>query len=155
MCPDGKLLTSELAQKLAQKKHLILLSGHYEGIDERIRESRVDLEISIGDYIITNGTLASAVLADAVCRYVPGVLGNPNSLSQDSFSNGLLSFPQYTRPVEFEGNCVPGILLSGNHAEIGRWRLNQMIDRTKERRPDIFQKWLNLNEKHLEKDVDL
>lgn len=155
MCPDGKLLTTELAKELSKKKHLILLSGHYEGIDERIRESHLDLEVSIGDYIITNGTLAAAVLADAVCRYVPGVLGNPNSLDQDSFSNGLLSFPQYTRPVEFEGKRVPEVLMSGNHAEIDRWRFNQMIARTMNRRPDIFQKWLNLNKKHLEKDVDL
>jgi tRNA (guanine37-N1)-methyltransferase len=155
MCPDGKPLTTELIIELAKKKHLILLSGHYEGIDERIRESRVDLEISIGDYVITNGTLAAAVLADAVCRYVPGVLGNADSLNQDSFSNGLLSFPQYTRPVEFEGKRVPNVLISGNHAEINKWRLEKMIEKTKERRSDIFQKWLNLNEKHIDRYLGL
>lgn len=155
MCPDGKLLTSALAKELSQKKHLILLSGHYEGIDERVRKSRVNLEISIGDYIITNGTLASAVLADAVCRYVPGVLGNANSLTQDSFSNGLLSFPQYTRPVKFEEISVPEVLLSGNHIEINRWRLRQMIEKTELRRPDIFRKWLNSDKKHLEGNKDL
>jgi tRNA (guanine37-N1)-methyltransferase len=139
MCPDGELLSSSLAKKLANETHLILLSGHYEGVDERVREVLVDQEVSIGDYVLTNGTLASAVLIDAVVRYIPGVLGDENSLRQDSFSDGLLSFPQYTRPAEFRGMMVPDVLLSGNHAEINRWRQNQRLLRTKVRRPDLIK----------------
>lgn len=141
-CPDGELLTTEKVRALAQCSHLILLSGHYEGLDQRIREQYIDLELSIGDYVLTNGTLASAVIMDAICRYIPGVLGNDTSLSQDSFSDGLLTFPQYTQPRTFEGMDVPEILLSGNHQAIEQWRQQQRIAKTKQRRPDLWEKYL-------------
>jgi tRNA (guanine37-N1)-methyltransferase len=139
LCPDGEIFNSDMAQELSRKEHLILLSGHYEGVDERVREFLVDKEISIGDYVLTNGTLASAVLMDAIIRKIPGVLGGDDSLNQDSFSDGLLSFPQYTRPAEFRGMSVPGVLLSGNHAEIARWRQSQRSLRTRKRRPDLIK----------------
>ena len=140
MCPDGEPLTTSVAKSLAQEDHIIILSGHYEGVDERVREQLVDKEISIGNYVLTNGTLASAVLIDAVARYIPGVLGDESSLSQDSFSDGLLSFPQYTRPARFRDMSVPDVLMSGNHAEIAKWRMNQRVMRTKIRRPDLICK---------------
>ena len=138
MCPDGEPLTTSVAKSLAQEDHMIILSGHYEGVDERVRERLVDREISIGNYVLTNGTLAAAILIDVVSRYVPGVLGDENSLNQDSFSDGLLSFPQYTRPAMFRDMAVPDILMSGNHAEIAKWRSNQRVMRTKIRRPDLI-----------------
>lgn len=138
MCPDGEPLTTNVAKSLAHEDHIIILSGHYEGVDERVRERLVDREISIGNYVLTNGTLAAAILIDAVSRYVPGVLGDENSLNQDSFSDGLLSFPQYTRPAIFRDMAVPDILMSGNHAEIAKWRSNQRVMRTKIRRPDLI-----------------
>jgi tRNA (guanine37-N1)-methyltransferase len=138
LTPDGEPLTSAIARDLATHRHLILVSGHYEGIDQRVRDTRIDRELSIGDYILTNGTIASAVLADAVCRYVPGVLGEEKSLTQDSFNHSLLGFPQYTRPVEFEGRRVPDVLLSGNHGEIDRWRTARRIEKTQARRPDLL-----------------
>lgn len=138
MCPDGEPLTTSVAKSLAQEDHMIILSGHYEGVDERVRERLVDREISIGNYVLTNGTLAAAILIDVVSRYVPGVLGDENSLNQDSFSDGLLSFPQYTRPAMFRDMAVPDILMSGNHAEIAEWRRNQRVMRTKIRRPDLI-----------------
>jgi tRNA (guanine37-N1)-methyltransferase len=140
LCPDGEILTAKLAEDLSKEKHLILLSGHYEGVDERVREVLVDREISIGDYVLTNGTLPSAVLIDSIVRQIPGVLGDANSLHQDSFSDGLLSFPQYTRPAEFLGMPVPDVLLSGNHEEIAQWRREQRLLRTKKRRPDLMSK---------------
>ena len=139
MCPDGEKLSPQIASELAKSKHLIILSGHYEGIDERIRECVIDREISIGDYVLTNGTLPAAVLVDTVARYVPGVLGEENSLSADSFNNNLLSFPQYTRPAEFRGMKVPEVLMSGNHGEIERWRRERQVERTNKRRPDILK----------------
>jgi tRNA (guanine37-N1)-methyltransferase len=139
LCPDGEILNSAAVKNLAAEEHLILLSGHYEGVDERVREALIDLEISIGDYVLTNGALASAVLMDAVVRQIPGVLGDRGSLTQDSFSDGLLSFPQYTRPAEFRGMSVPSVLLSGNHGEIAKWRHSQRLLRTKKRRPDLMR----------------
>jgi tRNA (guanine37-N1)-methyltransferase len=141
LCPDGIPLRTPLASDLSRKGHLILLCGHYEGIDERVRESRIDLEVSIGDYVLTNGVLPAAVLIDAICRQISGVLGNGQSLEQDSFSNGLLSFPQYTRPEEFDGMAVPKILLSGHHKNIDLWRRSQQIARTRARRSDLFGKF--------------
>ncbi|HNX04272.1 MAG TPA: tRNA (guanosine(37)-N1)-methyltransferase TrmD [Opitutales bacterium] len=141
LCPDGELLTQKMSSELAQSKHLVLLSGHYEGIDERIRQTLVTREVSIGDYVLTNGTIAAAVLVDAVARYVPGVLGEEKSLTQDSFTGNLLSFPQYTRPVEYLGMRVPDVLLSGNHAEIERWREEQRRERTRLRRPDLLKQF--------------
>ncbi|MDR0679171.1 MAG: tRNA (guanosine(37)-N1)-methyltransferase TrmD [Puniceicoccales bacterium] len=141
LCPDGLPLSTALAEALAGEQHLILLCGHYEGIDERIRESRVDLEISIGDYVLTNGMLPAAVLLDAVSRHVPGVLGKRESLDQDSFRNGLLSFPQYTRPELFEGRAVPEILLSGHHKRIDEWRRGKQLEKTRLRRPDLWERY--------------
>jgi tRNA (guanine37-N1)-methyltransferase len=141
LCPDGLPLSTALVEELVRERHLILLCGHYEGIDERIRESRVDLEISIGDYVLTNGMLPAAVLLDAVSRHVPGVLGKSKSLDQDSFRSGLLSFPQYTRPELFEGMAVPEILLSGHHKKIDEWRRKKQLERTRLRRPDLWERY--------------
>ena len=139
MCPDGEKLSPQIAAELSQKKHLIILSGHYEGIDQRVRDCVIDREISIGDYVLTNGTLPAAVLADTVARYVKGVLGEENSLTYDSFNDNLLSFPQYTRPAVFRGMEVPQVLMSGNHEEIAAWRRRQQVEKTKQRRPDILK----------------
>lgn len=140
LCPDGEPLTSNLAKELSKEEHLILVSGHYEGVDERFREKLVDKEVSIGDYILTNGTLAAAVVVDSVARYVSGVLGEEKSLTQDSFNDNLLTFPQYTRPSEFRGMKVPEVLLSGNHAAIAEWRKAKQIERTEARRPDLLKR---------------
>ncbi|MEO6244114.1 MAG: tRNA (guanosine(37)-N1)-methyltransferase TrmD, partial [Opitutaceae bacterium] len=117
LTPDGVPLSPAVAQGLARETHLIFLSGHYEGIDQRIRDAVIDDEISIGDYVLTNGTLAAAIVIDALARFIPGVLGEEKSLTHESFTNKLLDFPQYTRPTEFRGMSVPEVLLSGNHAE--------------------------------------
>jgi len=137
LAPDGEVLDHSLVLELARHPHLLLVSGHYEGIDERVRETLVDREISIGDYVLTNGTLPAAVVIDAVARQVPGVLGEAQSLEQDSFAGGLLGLPQYTRPAEFRGMNVPEILLSGDHGKIEEWRMQQRRKRTRERRPDL------------------
>ena len=138
LCPDGELLTDAIAQELSKAEHLVLLSGHYEGIDQRVRDTFIDREISIGDYVLTNGTLPAAVLVDAVVRQIPGVLGEEKSLTYDSFRHNLLSFPQYTRPAVFRGEGVPEVLLSGNHAAIEAWRFEQRKQKTAERRPDLL-----------------
>ena len=138
LCPDGFPLTMPKVRELAEKEHLLLVSGHYESVDERFRSQCVDEEISIGDYVLTNGTLPAAVLIDAVVRTLPGALGDEQSLQQDSFREGLLSFPQYTRPETFRGGKVPEVLLSGNHEAIARWRLEQQMKRTIRRRPDLI-----------------
>jgi tRNA (guanine37-N1)-methyltransferase len=138
MAPQGKSLTQSLATELSKRDHMIVICGHYEGVDHRVIEHLVDLEISIGDYVLTNGAIAAVVLADAVTRLVPGVLGHEQSAADDSFSAGLLEAPQYTRPAEFRGWKVPDVLLSGNHAEIAAWRKEQGLKRTKENRPDLI-----------------
>ena len=138
LTPDGEPFAQRRAVSLSREQHLIMVSGHYEGIDQRIRDSRIDLELSIGDYVLTNGTLPAAVVTDAVVRQIPGVLGEEKSLTQDSFHNSLLGFPQYTRPEEFEGMRVPEVLLSGHHGEIERWRKAQALEKTRKRRPDIL-----------------
>jgi tRNA (guanine37-N1)-methyltransferase len=138
LSPDGEPFKQAMAVELSKEPHLILVSGHYEGIDERIRLSRIDMEISIGDYVLTNGTLPAAVLTDAVTRQIPGVLGAEKSLTQDSFHNTLLGFPQYTRPFDFEGMRVPEVLLSGNHKEIEEWRVARALEKTRDRRPDLL-----------------
>lgn len=139
LTPDGEALSPQISRELAaSSKRLIFLSGHYEGIDQRVRDTRVDREISIGDYVITNGTLAAAVLADSVIRQIPGVLGDENSLTDESFEDKMLDFPQYTRPVECRGLKVPEVLLSGNHEAIRAWRLEQRLAKTRERRPDLL-----------------
>ena len=140
LCPDGEPLTNPLAKNLSQEKHLVLLSGHYEGIDQRVRDHLIDQEISIGDYVLTNGTLPAAVLIDCLARQIPGVLGEENSLTGDSFTNNFLAFPQYTRPANFRGLPVPPVLLSGDHAAIDKWRHEQQIKKTRQRRPDLFSK---------------
>ncbi len=138
MTPQGKSLTQSLASELVKREHLIVICGHYEGIDHRVVEDLVDLEISIGDYVLTNGAIAAVVLVDATVRLLPGVLGDQQSAADDSFSSGLLEAPQYTRPADFRGSKVPDILLSGNHAEIAAWRKEQAIKRTRENRPDLL-----------------
>ena len=140
MAPDGEKLTQSLAKELSKETHIVLLSGHYEGIDQRVRDCLVDREVSIGDYVLTNGTVAACVVIDALARYIPGFLGEEKSLTQDSFTASLLTFPQFTRPAEFRGMKVPEVLLSGNHAEIDAWRLAQRKENTKSKRPDIISK---------------
>ena len=131
-------MTSQLARELVEEQHLILLSGHYEGVDQRVRDHLVDREVSIGDYVLTNGTLAAAVLIDSVSRFIPGFLGDEKSLTEESFMTTLLGFPQYTRPPEYRGLRVPEVLLSGNHAAIAKWRREQQIEKTQQLRPDIL-----------------
>ncbi|MDP3073961.1 MAG: tRNA (guanosine(37)-N1)-methyltransferase TrmD [Opitutaceae bacterium] len=138
LTPDGTPLSPVLAQSLSRERHLIFLSGHYEGIDQRIRDRVIDQEISIGDYVLTNGTLAAAVVVDALARFIPGVLGEEKSLTHESFSSKLLDFPQYTRPAEFRGMSVPEVLLSGNHAEIEKWRVARQVEKTRQVRPDLL-----------------
>ena len=138
MSPAGRRLDQELAKQLSQKPYLIIISGHYEGVDHRVIDHLVDLEISIGDYVLTNGAIAAVVLVDAIVRLLPGALGHEQSAADDSFSNGLLEAPQYTRPAEFRGWKVPEVLLSGNHAEIAKWRKEQALKRTRGNRPDLL-----------------
>ena len=137
MSPAGRRLDQELAKQLSQEPHLIIICGHYEGVDHRVIEHLIDLEISIGDYVLTNGAIAAVVLVDAIVRLLPGALGHEQSAADDSFSDGLLEAPQYTRPAEFRGWKVPEVLLSGNHAEIARWRKEQAVNRTRQNRPDL------------------
>tara|TARA_Y100001978_G_scaffold203517_1_gene230444 strand:- start:21676 stop:22386 length:711 start_codon:yes stop_codon:yes gene_type:complete len=146
MAPDGEKLDAEISKELASEKHLLLVSGHYEGIDQRVRDKLVDREISIGDYVLTNGSLAASVLVDSVARHVPGVLGDEDSLKDESFEGKLLSYPQYTRPNEYRGMTVPEVLISGNHAEIREWREEQRLAKTKRLRPDLLHKQSKRNE---------
>ena len=139
LSPGGRPFTQKIAEDYAQLPHIILLCGHYEGVDQRVIDHLVDDEISIGDYVLTNGAIAAAVVADAVVRLLPGVLGDENSAPDDSFSSGLLEFPQYTRPVEFRGWRVPDVLLSGHHAEIAKWRRRMAEEKTRRVRPDLLK----------------
>lgn len=143
MSPQGSVLTQQMAADLSKEKHLILLCGHYEGIDERIIEEIVDHEISIGDYVLTGGELPAMVLIDCVSRLIPGVLANEGSFSDESHFNGLLEYPQYTRPADYEGKKVPDILLSGHHANIEKWRIQQSLERTRLKRPDLYERYQN------------
>jgi len=138
LSPAGRSFSQAIARELAGLDHLLMVSGHYEGFDERVREQLADDELSIGDYVLTNGALPVMVIIDAVTRLLPGVLGDEDSARDDSFSQGLLEYPQYTRPAEFRGMKVPEVLLSGNHGEIARWRAEQARLRTQERRPDLL-----------------
>jgi tRNA (guanine37-N1)-methyltransferase len=139
MSPGGPTFRHATAQRLAtSKSHLILLCGHYEGIDQRVIDSLVDEEISIGDYVLTNGVIAAVIVIDAVVRLLPGVLGDEASATDDSFASGLLEFPHYTRPVEFRGAEVPDVLLSGNHAAIAAWRKERALEKTRLLRPDLL-----------------
>ena len=139
MSPAGRRFDQQMAAQLSGESHLIIICGHYEGVDHRVIEHLVDLEISIGDYVLTNGAIAAVVLVDAIVRLMPGVLGHEQSAVDDSFSRGLLEAPQYTRPAEFRGWKVPDVLLSGNHAEIGKWREEQALRRTRKNRPDLLR----------------
>jgi tRNA (guanine37-N1)-methyltransferase len=139
LSPAGRKFTQEIARELSQEKDLLLVTGHYEGFDERVRETLADDELSIGDYVLTNGALPAMVVIDAVARLLPGVLGDDESSRDESFSAGLLEYPQYTRPAEFRGMKVPDILVSGNHAEIEKWRREQAKMRTKKNRPDLLK----------------
>jgi tRNA (guanine37-N1)-methyltransferase len=141
MCPQGERYTQKKAEELAKEDHLILICGHYEGFDERIREHLVTDEISIGDYVLTGGELGAMVVVDSVVRLLPGVLGNETSHIKDSFSTGLLEHPHYTRPADFRGMKVPDVLLSGNHRLIEEWREKEALKRTWERRPDLLHEY--------------
>ncbi len=140
MTPQGETLNQEIAKELTEKEQIIIICGRYEGVDERIREHLTDREISTGDYILTGGELSALVLIDAVSRFIPGVLGNSESTLSESFSHGFLEYPQYTRPAEYKGWKVPEVLVSGNHAEIERWRRYESLKRTYKRRPDLLEK---------------
>jgi tRNA (guanine37-N1)-methyltransferase len=138
LTPQGRLLENQVVEEISQVSRLILLCGHYEGVDERIREHLVDDEISVGDYVLSGGEIAAMVVVDAVVRRLPGALGSGASLEEESHAQGLLEYPQYTRPAEFRGWRVPEVLLSGHHAEIARWRREQGVLRTARRRPDLL-----------------
>lgn len=138
LTPQGRLLNHDVAAELAREPRLILVCGHYEGVDERVREHLVDDEISIGDYVLSGGELPALVVIEAVARRLPGVLGSETSLAEDSHAQGLLEYPQYTRPAEFRSWTVPDVLLSGHHAQIAEWRRRQSILRTARRRPDLL-----------------
>jgi len=139
LSPSGRKFNQAIARELAEQKDLLLVTGHYEGFDERVREGLADDELSIGDYVLTNGALPAMVVIDAVTRLLPGVLGDDDSSRDESFSHGLLEYPQYTRPAEFRGMKVPEVLMNGNHAEIEKWRTEQAKLRTKEKRPDLLK----------------
>lgn len=139
MTPAGRRFDQAAARRLAGEQHLIFVSGHYEGVDERVTERWVDEELSIGDYVLTNGTIAAAVVMDAIVRLLPGALGDDQSSVEESFgASGLLEAPQYTKPAEFEGLAVPEVLLGGNHAKIAQWRADQALERTRRNRPDLL-----------------
>jgi tRNA (guanine37-N1)-methyltransferase len=140
LSPQGRLFNQQIARELAQEPRVTLICGHYEGIDERVREHLVSDELSIGDYVLTGGELAAMIVVDATSRLIPGVLGGDESTLEESHSGNLLEYPHYTRPPEFRGWNVPDVLLSGNHAEIAKWRRKESLRRTKQRRPDLFAK---------------
>lgn len=138
LSPQGKVLTAAKCRQLAQETHLVLLCGHYEGVDQRVLDQEVDEEMSIGDYVLTNGCLSAIVLVDSVIRFIPGVLGHELAAAEDSFEKGLLDCPHYTRPEVFEGHNVPTVLLSGNHKDIANWRREQALTKTRIVRPDLL-----------------
>lgn len=147
--PRGRLFDDTAARELAQEEEVIVICGRYEGVDERVRELFVDDEFSIGDVVLTGGELAAMVMVDATARFIPGVLGSPGSAEADTFSNGLLEYPHYTRPAEFRGSAVPPVLLSGNHAEVARWRRRKALEKTLRTRPDLLERTvLNSDDQH-------
>lgn len=146
MSPKGKTLDQETVVRLASADQLLLLNGAYEGVDQRVIDLDIDEELSIGDYVLTSGDLASMVVIDALMRYIPGVLGSEESTSEESFSEPLLEYPQYTRPQNFMGLEVPEVLISGHHAQIAAWRLKESIKLTEQRRPDLIEKYNRINE---------
>jgi tRNA (guanine37-N1)-methyltransferase len=143
LTPQGRLFDQSVAEELAAKDRLLLIAGHYEGFDDRISQGLKPMELSIGDYVLSGGELAAMVVVDAVVRLLPGVLGAEDGAADESFADGLLEYPQFTRPREFRGMAVPEILLGGNHAEIAKWRLEQRRQRTEQRRPDLWQAYLD------------
>jgi len=143
MTPDGTTFTQQIANQLSLRENLMIICGHYKGIDERVRQKHITKEISIGDYVLSGGELGAAVVSDAIIRLLPGVLSDETSALTDSFQDGLLAPPVYTRPAEYKGMKVPDILLSGNEAKIAAWRHEQALERTKERRPDLYHKLIN------------
>ena len=145
MSPQGKTFSQEMAKELAQEEELIFLCGHYEGIDERVIEEIVTDPVSIGDYVLTGGELPAMVVIDSVSRLVPGVLNNDESAQTESFSDGLLEYPQYTRPANYKGMEVPEVLLSGHHGNIEKWRHEKSLERTKKYRPDLYEKYMAEN----------
>jgi len=146
MTPQGVPFTQRMARELSEETHLVFVCGHYEGVDERVRQGLVTDEISIGDYVLTNGVLPAAVVVDAVVRLLPGVLGGEGATEEESFSEGrFLEYDQYTRPAEFQGMKVPDVLVSGNHEEIARWRERRALERTRKRRPDLVEKEVSGN----------
>ena len=149
--PRGRLLDRELAEELSREPALVLLCGHYEGVDQRVLDAFAFEEVSIGDYILTGGELPSMVLIDTVCRLIPGVLGSDESHAEESIYSGLLEYPQYTRPASFEGMDAPEILISGNHEKIALWNFEQSLKLTAERRPDLLRLWLEVNYDSLDK----
>jgi tRNA (guanine37-N1)-methyltransferase len=156
MTPQGRTLNQKIAAELAGKKQIVIICGRYEGVDERIRAQLVDLEISIGDYILTGGEISALVLIDVISRLIPGVLGNAESAGNESFTNGLLEYPQYTRPAVYHGWSVPEVLVSGNHAEIELWRQRESLKRTYKRRPDLLKKIkLSANDKAILEQIKL
>jgi tRNA (guanine37-N1)-methyltransferase len=138
LSPAGRVFNQAIARELVQMNHLLIVTGHYEGFDERVRQELADDELSIGDFVLTNGALPAMIVIDAVTRLLPGALGDEESAQEESFSHGLLEYPQYTRPAEFRGLKVPEVLLSGNHAQIAKWRAEQSRQRTGQRRPDLL-----------------
>ena len=147
MSPQGRVLTQQKAASLCEKEHIVILCGHYEGVDERVLEEIVDEEISIGDYVVTGGELPALILADCISRMLDGVLRNEEAYSLESHFDGLLEYPQYTKPYEWRGKTVPEVLISGHHANIEKWRKEQSLLRTKEKRPDLYEKFLENNKK--------
>lgn len=139
MSPAGRRFDQQMAREFSRQSHLIIVCGHYEGVDYRVTEHLADIEISIGDYVLTNGAIAAVIVVDAVVRLLPGVLGDKQSAADDSFSTGVLEGPQYTRPAEFRGWKVPDVLLSGNHGEVAAWRHEQALKRTQQNRPDLLR----------------
>jgi tRNA (guanine37-N1)-methyltransferase len=140
MSPQGATYTQQKAKELSKKEHLILICGHYEGFDERVREHLVDEELSIGDYVLTGGEIAALAVIDSTVRLLPGVLGNSESLSSETFEESLLEYPQFTRPVDFRGWTVPDVLLSGHHEQVAQWRRKQQEEATRSKRPDLWRK---------------
>ncbi len=147
MSPKGKVLSQQMVESLAKEEHLVVLCGHYEGIDQRAIDLCVDEEISIGDYVLTGGELPAMVLIDAILRYIPNVLHSSESTADESFGDGLLEYPQYTHPRVYEGMEVPEVLISGNHAKIAEWRQEQKIEETKKHRPDLYRKYVKESKK--------
>lgn len=153
--PQGRRFDQPCAEEFARREHLIIICGHYKGIDQRVFDALEPDEISIGDFILTGGELPAMMIVDAVVRLIPGVVGSMQSVEEDSFTSGLLDCPRYTRPRELEGMAVPDVLLGGNHALIERWRLQQSVNRTAERRPDLYQTWLEQAGDDVKKGLEL